>query len=141
MIKTISAGGIIVNQNNEILLTTKGSDFWMLPKGHVEEGEDLLEAAKREIFEETGLPIQEMNVINNEPLGSYERFKGLQDGSNSDDEFKKIYLFHFTTNYTGGFTPIDTEHTEARWFPKEEVCDLFKIEKDKEFFKKILCKL
>ncbi len=33
----------------------RGREYWDLPKGHIEKGEDILETVKREIFEETGL--------------------------------------------------------------------------------------
>ncbi len=35
---------------------TKDDGAWTIPKGEIESGEDLLEAAKREFQEETGVP-------------------------------------------------------------------------------------
>jgi len=141
MKKTISSGAIVVNKNGEILLTTKKGEFWMFPKGHIEEGEDLLSSAKREVVEETGLPIKEIKVVGEEPLGFFERFQGFQDGSKPEHEFKKIYLFHFTTSYTDALKPVDEEHQAAQWFSKDKVADLLKLEKDKEFFLSVVDKL
>ena len=138
MRKTTSAGAIVVNSFGHVLLTTKKGIFWTLPKGHVEKGESLLESAKREVYEETGLPIHEMNVITPEPIGSIERFKIGQDGSNFDDELKKIYLFHLTTSYVGELTPIDNQHIQARWFRREDVPMLLKNNTDREFFERII---
>jgi predicted NUDIX family NTP pyrophosphohydrolase len=50
----------------EVLLVHPGGPFWgkkdagawSIPKGLVDEGEDLLAAAKREFLEETGMPIE-----------------------------------------------------------------------------------
>ena len=48
----------MISRQNRILLLKKlrdGSDYWILPKGHIEEGETAEIAALREIREETGL--------------------------------------------------------------------------------------
>lgn len=49
-----AAGGLVLNQHEEVLLIHR-LGFWDLPKGKVEEGESLEEAAVREVQEETGL--------------------------------------------------------------------------------------
>ncbi len=57
-----SAGGLVVqwfNQQPFFLLLKQlrksGENEWVLPKGHIENGENEFETALREIFEETGL--------------------------------------------------------------------------------------
>ena len=69
MKQTFSAGGIIVNHNNEIPLITEGDGFWGFPRGRIENNEDNLSAAIREIHEETGLT----DVTLVRELGSYQR--------------------------------------------------------------------
>ena len=59
--KTITAGGIIIN-NQQTVIVNQNNDSWSLPKGHVEEGETVLRAAKREIFEETGINIDKKDI-------------------------------------------------------------------------------
>lgn len=49
-----AAGGIVGNRNNEILFI-KRLGKWDLPKGKIEKGESLQQAALREVEEETGL--------------------------------------------------------------------------------------
>jgi len=54
----VSAGGLIIrNHNNvwQILLIRDMNDNWTFPKGFIETGEQLEEAARREIQEEVGL--------------------------------------------------------------------------------------
>ena len=54
----ISAGAILYTKiNDEILylLIQDNHGNWGFPKGHLEEGEDLFQAARREIEEETGI--------------------------------------------------------------------------------------
>ncbi|EKN5092119.1 nucleotide triphosphate diphosphatase NUDT15 [Yersinia enterocolitica] len=62
----VGVGVIIVNQQGEVLFGKRSSQhapYWSIPGGHMEAGESFEQAAQREIFEETGLNINEMKVI------------------------------------------------------------------------------
>lgn len=50
----ISAGGIVF-YHNSICLLQKFSGDWVLPKGRLEPNETLMEAALREVYEETAI--------------------------------------------------------------------------------------
>lgn len=52
--KVVAAGGVVVNEAGEILVIFRRGS-WDLPKGKVEEGEETIDAAKREVEEETGI--------------------------------------------------------------------------------------
>lgn len=58
------AGGILINEKNEILLQ-KRSDFnsWGLPGGAMEFGESAEEACVREFLEETGLKVKVKSLL------------------------------------------------------------------------------
>jgi 8-oxo-dGTP diphosphatase len=60
------AAGIIVENNNRILLVRHKKpgeyDFWVAPGGGAEGSEDLLSAAKREVFEESGLHVEPLQL-------------------------------------------------------------------------------
>ena len=75
---TRSAGGIVMNQRGQVLVVSQRGRAWSLPKGHIDEGEDALTAAKREIFEEAGIPIDSLVLVMD--LGNYQRFKISKDG-------------------------------------------------------------
>lgn len=124
---TKSAGGVVINPKKEILVINQKGISWSLPKGHINESEDELSAAKREIKEESG--IAELELIKD--LGSYQRIS-LDDKS----EVKTIYMFLFKTNQIE-LKPIDSENPEAKWVDKEEVASLLTHPKDKEFFLRI----
>lgn len=127
--KTSSAGGVVVNSNGKILVVNQRGTSWSLPKGHVESGEETIEAAKREIYEESG--VVKLDFI--KELGSYDRYKIGKNGGEDRSELKTItmYLFKTSENTT---SPIDLDNPEAKWVPKEQVTELLTHPKDKEFF-------
>lgn len=127
MNKTVSAGGVVINKNGNVLLVSQQGTSWSLPKGHVNEGEDILVAAKREIEEESG--INDLQLV--KELGSYERPR-LDDPT----EIKTIHMFLFKTEQMD-LKPIDPENPEAKWIKIDEVEQLLTADKDKEFFRGI----
>jgi 8-oxo-dGTP pyrophosphatase MutT (NUDIX family) len=50
-----SAGGLVVEGDRILLISTQAGRRWQLPKGHIEEGETAEQAALREVREETGV--------------------------------------------------------------------------------------
>lgn len=54
MIEEISSGGVVIF-GNTILLLKKFNGDWVLPKGRVEKGEMIRDAALREVLEESGV--------------------------------------------------------------------------------------
>ena len=52
--EVVSAGGLVVNSENNFLWINR-NNHWDLPKGKVERGESLENAAMREVSEETGI--------------------------------------------------------------------------------------
>ena len=131
MLKSESAGGIVVR--NGLVLLVKQNGFWFFPKGHIETGETRLEAAKREIYEESG--VAELEFI--KELGSYKRYRLDEAGKIDKNELKTIFMFLFKTNQKA-LKPIDPEHPEAKWVPKNKVVESVKHPKDKKFFLSII---
>jgi 8-oxo-dGTP pyrophosphatase MutT (NUDIX family) len=129
MMETKSAGGVVLNGAGEVLVVNQNGTSWSLPKGHIEEGEDALTAAKREIYEEAG--VRELEFIGE--LGSYRRYRIGKEGGEDESELKTIYMFLFRTSQTA-LSPVDVENPEARWVSKELVAGLLTHPKDKEFF-------
>jgi 8-oxo-dGTP diphosphatase len=66
--KEYSAGGV-VGRGSEILLVQvknlKGEIVWTFPKGHLERGETWLDAALREVEEETGWRCRNRGLLSN----------------------------------------------------------------------------
>lgn len=60
------AGAIITNRNHPdqvLLLYRKKQDDWSFPKGKIEAGENAFDAMRREIFEETGLKVENIQRL------------------------------------------------------------------------------
>ena len=52
------AGGVVFNPDGAVLLLQHVSGDWLFPKGHVDPGETLMQAALREVEEEAGVVAQ-----------------------------------------------------------------------------------
>ncbi|NMB48532.1 NUDIX domain-containing protein [Candidatus Kuenenbacteria bacterium] len=135
MNKTVSAGGVVIGPDNKIVVVNQNGNSWSLPKGHIDLGEDELSAAKREIYEETGIELENLQVI--KKLGTYERPKIGLDGRDDLSETKIIHIYLFQTSQAT-LSPLDPANPEARWVEKEKVIELLTHDKDKKFFEKIL---
>jgi 8-oxo-dGTP pyrophosphatase MutT (NUDIX family) len=135
MRETKSAGGVVINNDRVLVVNQKGTS-WSLPKGHVEDGEDKITAARREIYEESG--IKELKLI--EKLGDYQRHRISKDGGDDLSELKTIFMFLFNTDIEE-LKPIDPENPEARWVEKGKVVELLTHSKDKGFFESVLDKI
>lgn len=57
-VSVVGAGGVVFNQAGEVLLLRDRMGYWVFPKGHVDQGESLEQAAIREVQEETGIQAQ-----------------------------------------------------------------------------------
>jgi bis(5'-nucleosidyl)-tetraphosphatase len=125
-----SAGGIVLNQDGKMALVHQRANSWSFPKGGIEEGENALQAAKREIAEETGLT--DLTLV--KELGTYERYSIGQDGVGEQVELglRKRTLFLFTIT-EGELKPQDKEVTNACWVTFDEALALLTHPKDKEF--------
>lgn len=118
------AGGIIINQKNKILLVCNKLGYWTFPRGHIEENEDILVAAKREIKEETG--IEDLEYVKN--LGTYERRR-----LNEPDKVIVTQMYLFKTDQDKAQSQ-DEQNPDAKWFKKEDVEDTLTAQGDKDFF-------
>lgn len=127
--ETKSAGGVVINRHGEILVVSQKGTSWSLPKGHIDEGENPITAARREIYEESG--ITDIELI--KELGNYQRYKLDEHGGEDKSELKTIIMFLFRTDQDY-LKPVDPENPEAKWVEKGKVTDLLTHPKDKEFF-------
>ncbi len=133
ILKSQVAGGVVVGVDNRIIVVNQNGDSWSLPKGHVDEGEELREAAIREIYEESG--VSELVYV--DTLGSYERPRIGRGGvGSSAKELKHITVFLFTTDQSE-LAPLDPTNPEAKWVSLDDVSATLTHQQDKDFFESI----
>jgi 8-oxo-dGTP pyrophosphatase MutT (NUDIX family) len=115
-----------------VLVVNQNGTTWSLPKGHVNPGEEPLQAAIREIMEESGI----RGLCFLSTLGAYGRYKiGLNTGEDRN-EWKVLLFFLFKTKQND-LKPQDSHNPEARWVHPDEVEALLTHPKDKAFYKSI----
>ena len=85
-----------------------GKSLWEIPAGKVDEGETPLEAAKRELVEETGY-----HADNWKELIHYYPSPGYIN--------ERMTLYLATGLTAGEATPMDDERIEVKWFTREEL--------------------
>jgi 8-oxo-dGTP pyrophosphatase MutT (NUDIX family) len=106
-----AAGVLIVNEKNEVLLQQRtDNNMWGIPGGALELGELLEETAKREVLEETGLI-----VSNLDPFGTYSGEKMHHIYPNGDEVYivSSVYI---TRDYDGELKLDKDESKELRFF-------------------------
>ena len=135
-----SAGGIVVNPSKKIVLVEQHGNSWSFPKGGVEAGESRLDAAAREIAEETGL--SRLTYV--EELGSYARRSIGRDGTEENLEWPEtVRTFYLFRTQEEDFAPHDAdgEITGVRWVTVDEALALLTHPKDRQFLESIRSKI
>ena len=82
--------------------------LWELPAGKLDEGETPLQAARRELIEETGYRARTWKK-----LASYYPSPGFLA--------EKMHLYLATNLTEGEAQPMEDERIEAKWFPAKEL--------------------
>ena len=120
-IQEVSAGGLVFKRTPQGLVFAMMKDSygkWTFPKGHVEPGEELAEAAARETIEELGL--SEIRLL--EELGKIDiwfRDRFVKKGALIH---KDIHYFLFVAPPEATLSPQFSEHIqEAAWVPMRQV--------------------
>lgn len=134
--REISAGGVVVRGEQVVVIVPtrragNGSRVLALPKGHVDPGESNLQAATREVREETGVlaePVRELGES---------RYWYRRDGR-SVGKSVTFYLFDYVSGDTADH---DDEVLEARWIDLREALTTLSYEGERAMIELALAHL
>ncbi|MBA4337130.1 diadenosine tetraphosphate hydrolase [bacterium] len=111
----------------EILLLHYPEGHWDFPKGHVEEGEEELDTALRELEEETGINDAEI-------IGGFKEkmhyFFTKREGTVS----KTVWFFLAESKHKN--VKISHEHVDFEWLPYKEALERLTFENARAILKK-----
>jgi phosphoglycolate phosphatase len=104
-----TVGALIFNPAGEVLMirTHKWSNLWGIPGGKIKLNEPAEAALRREVMEETGLPIDNI------------RFALVQDCIGSKEFYREAHfvLLNYTCTSPGGKVTLNDEAEEYQWMP------------------------
>lgn len=135
----VSAGGVVFKKSSSgvqlclIGRRKEGRIIWCLPKGHVEKGETLSEAALREIKEETGIS---GSILSSLGFIQYRFF----DLESKKLVFKTVHFF-LVNFLKGKLSDHDEEVEYARWFQIPEAFKHVEYKGEYNILKKAVKKL
>lgn len=113
--------GAIIEKDKKVLLTKRNvepfKNYWCIPGGHIEKGESVIKAVKREVEEEVGLDFKP-------------EFFGYFDEICQEIDWHAVVLV-FKGKFQGEIR-INKEVLEYGWFSKENIKNLKFAFKNKE---------
>ena len=136
-VEETSAGGFVLasDGSNRVALigrqSRSGRIDWCVPKGHLEGEETIEQAAVREVFEETGLVVEVLDLLG---AINYEFSAGPKIIAKT--------VHHFLFRQTGGFLTVegdpDQEAIEARWFELEHLVSTLAHENERRMARSVV---
>lgn len=120
LVKRPSYGFFVYRQINEeiqyLLLEKQPSGAWEPPKGKIEKGENELETAYREVYEESGLSKEHLEVfLDMKTVLQFLTRKGKE---------KTVVLWLARLKNIHTDVSLSDEHRTYKWLDVEEACDL-----------------
>lgn len=111
-----ATGALILNDNDEIFLmkSPKWENQWLVPGGKVEKGDSMKETVEKEIREETGLEVTNINFLE------------AKDGGNPDDFERDTHFIFLNFSCRAENQEVELDEREAVdyvWIAPEEALE------------------
>ncbi|MCM3269506.1 NUDIX hydrolase [Paenibacillus elgii] len=114
----VVAAGVIIYKDGKVLLQKRRDNHcWAMHSGGVEIGEEVEETAKRELWEETGLKANDLEL-----LGVFSGEDRLYTYPNGDEVYT-IGIVYICRDFSGDLLSQTNETTELKWFNIDELPD------------------
>ncbi len=130
MLTEISSGGVVIF-GNAILLLRKYNGDWVLPKGRVEEGEELQDAALREVFEESGIRGEIITYIDK----VHYKYNSLKE---DEIVFKTVHWYLMTTNNMHCVPQKREGFIDAKFVHMDKAKSIVRYEDEKKIIYRVL---
>lgn len=102
----------VIDDHGKILLQKRPEGIWGLPGGLLELGESVEDAGRREVFEETGVEIGRLQLV--DVFSGKQYFRKLPNG----DEFYPVTIAYISKDIKNSTIKIDgKESIDAGFFP------------------------
>jgi nucleoside triphosphatase len=109
----VVVGAVILNPDDEVLIcrSTKWNKKYIIPGGHIELGEEMEDALKREVIEETGLEIYDIELFS------------LKDSLKSSDLDKHFIFIDYLCRTDSYNVKLNDEADLYKWISLDELDD------------------
>jgi 8-oxo-dGTP diphosphatase len=111
----VSAAGVVFKEDKVLLIRSERRG-WEFPGGIVEHGEAVLDALKREIFEESGIKVEPEYLTGIYQNVGFKQGYGPLEGMT----LPTTVNFVFRCRYAGGIETVSEESEEVGWFASED---------------------